>query len=101
MDSRATESRPPESPNARCAPGEIAGASTVAARSGSSHELDFLELPITHQALETLFDEFLGTLLRQAPQRVGKSSLQALGHGHRIAMRTAQWFIDDSVDQPE
>ena len=62
-DSSATESTPPERPSARCAPGEIAGASAAAALPGNSLELEFLELPITHQALETLLDEFLGTLV--------------------------------------
>src|SRR6266511_3209115 len=97
----ATESTPPERPSARCAPGEIAGASTAAALSGSSPELEFLELPMTHQALETLLDEFLGTLLGKTTQRIGESLLQSLRHGCRIAMRAAQRLVDDLVDQPE
>src|SRR2546427_13219375 len=101
MERRATESRPPERPSARCAPGKILGASTAATLSGSSPELEFLELPITHQALETLLDEFLGTLVGKTTQRVGESFLQALGHGRRIAMRAAQRLVDDLVDQTE
>src|SRR6267378_2665020 len=100
-DSSATESTPPERPIARCAPGKIAGASTAAALSGNSPELEFLELPITHQALETLLDEFLGTLVGKTTQRVGESFLQALGHGRRIAMRAAQRLVDDFVYQTE
>src|SRR5712664_401914 len=99
--SSATESTPPERPSARCAPGEIAGASTAAALSGSSPELEFPELPITHQALETLLDEFLGTLLGKSAQRIGESFLQALCHGCRIAMCAAQRLVDDLVDQTE
>src|SRR5258705_3167546 len=101
MDSNVTESTPPERPSARCAPGKIAGASTAAALSGNSLELEFLELPITHQALETLLDEFLGTLLGKTAQRVGESFLQALCHGGRIAMCAAQRLVDDLVDQTE
>src|SRR5258706_3632293 len=101
MDSNATESTPPERPSARCAPGKIAGASTAAALSGNSLELEFPELPITHQALETLLDEFLGTLLGKTAQRVGESFLQALCHGRRIAMCAAQRLVDDLVVQTE
>src|SRR2546423_11616997 len=72
MESSATESRPPESPSARCAPGKILGASTAATLPGNSPELEFLELPIAHQALETLFDEFLGALVAKTAQRVGE-----------------------------
>src|SRR5262245_34437185 len=61
--SSATESIPPESPTARFAPGEIAGAIAAATLAGSSLDLGFLEFPIAHQALEALLDEFLGTLL--------------------------------------
>src|SRR5260370_37021720 len=99
--SSATESTPPERPSARCAPGKIFGASTAAALSGSSPELEFLELPITYQALETLLDEFLGTLLGKTTQRVGESFLQALGHGCRIAMRAAQRLAAGLGDPPE
>src|SRR5436309_1183386 len=101
MESRATESRPPESPSARCAPGKIRGASAAATLSGSSLELEFLELSIAHQALETLLDEFLRALVRDRAQRVGESLLQALSHGRRIAMRAAEGLGDDPVDQPE
>src|ERR1700704_2915422 len=97
MDSNATESTPPDRPIARCAPGKIAGASTAAALSGNSPELEFLELPITHQALETLLDEFLGTLVGKTTQRVGESFLQALCHGRRIAMRAAQRLLDHLI----
>src|SRR5712692_7847093 len=100
-DSNATESTPPERPSARCAPGKIAGASTAAALCGNSLELEFLELPITHQALETLLDELLGTLLGKSAQRVGESFLQALCHRRRIAMCAAQRLVDDFVDQSE
>src|SRR5260221_3877556 len=101
MDRSATESTPPERPSARCAPGKIAGASTAAALSGNSLELEFLELPITHQALETLLAEFLGTLLGKTAQRVGDSFLQALCHDRRIAMCAAQRLVDDLVDPTE
>src|SRR5216117_2570006 len=101
MESKATESRPPERPSARCAPGKIFGASTAATLSGNSLELEFLEFPIAHQALETLLDEFLGTLVGETAQSVGECLLQALGHGGRIAVRAAQRFVDDLVDQTE
>src|SRR5258705_11385739 len=101
MESSATESRPPESPSARCAPGKILGASTAATLAGNSPELEFLELPIAHQALETLLDEFLGALVGKTAQRVGERFLQALGHGGRIAVRAAQRFVDAPVDQTE
>src|SRR5882672_6069805 len=101
MQSRATESRPPERPSARCAPGKIFGASTAATLSGNSLELEFLELPIAHQALETLLDEFLGALVGKSAQRIGESFLQALCHGRRIAMCAAQRLVDDLVDQTE
>src|SRR6266571_3956255 len=81
MESKATESRPPERPSARCAPGKVFGASTAATLSGNSLELEFLEFPIAHQALETLLDEFLGTLVGETAQGVGERLLQALGHG--------------------
>src|SRR2546430_2223441 len=101
MESRATESRPPESPSARCAPGKIRGASAAATLSGNSLELEFLELPMAHQALETLLDEFLRALFGKTAQRVGERFLQALSHGGRIAVRAAQRFVDDPVDQSE
>src|SRR3979409_767550 len=96
-----TESTPPERPSARCVPGEIAGASAAAALSGNSLEFEFLELPITHQALETLLDECRGTLVGKTAQGVAEGFLQALGHGRRIAMRAPQGLVDDPVDQPE
>src|SRR5947207_12778321 len=99
MERRATESRPPERPSARCAPGKISGASTAATRPGNSLELEFLELPIAHQALETLLDEFLRPLVGKTAQRVGERSLQALSHGGPIASRAAQRAVDDPVDQ--
>src|SRR5204862_7149757 len=101
MESKATESRPPERPSARCAPGKIFGASTAATLSGNSLELEFLEFPIAHQALETLLDEFLGTLLGKTAQGVGERLLQALGHGGRIAVRAAQRLVDDVVDHAD
>src|SRR5438128_7756654 len=101
MERRATESRPPERPSARCAPGKIFGASTAATLSGNSLDLEFLEFPIAHQALETLLDEFLGTFVGETAQGVGERLLQALGHGGRIAVRAAQRFVDDLVDQTE
>src|SRR5712691_12139652 len=99
MERRATESRPPERPSARCAPGKILGASTAATLSGNSLELEFPELPIAHQALEALLDEFLGALVGKTAQRVGECLLQALGHGGRIAVRAAQRLVHDPVDQ--
>src|SRR5258708_595680 len=101
MESRATESRPPERPSARCAPGKILGTSAAATLSGNSLDLEFLELPIAHQALETLLDEFLGALVGKTAQSVGERFLQALGHRGRIAVRAAQRFVDDPVDQTE
>src|SRR5258708_14629813 len=101
MDSNATESTPPERPSARCAPGKIAGASTAATLSGNSLELEFLELPIAHQALETLLDEFLRALVGETAQRVGERFLQALGHGGRIALRAAQRLLYDPVHHPD
>src|SRR6266853_1481047 len=101
MESRATESRPPERPSARCAPGKILGTSVAATLSGNSLDLEFLELPIAHQALEALLDEFLGALVGKTAQSVGERFLQALGHRGRIAVRAAQRFVDDPVDQTE
>jgi hypothetical protein len=72
-ESSATESTPPERPSTKWAPGVIAGAIAAAALAGNSLDFEFPELPITHQALEALIDEFLGTLLDKTAQSVGQS----------------------------
>src|SRR5258708_20758395 len=100
-DKSATESMPPERPSTRCAPGEIAGAIADATLSGNSLELGFLEFPITHQALEALLDEFLGTLVGETAQSVGQSALEVLRHRSGVAMRAAERLADDPVDQTE
>src|SRR2546426_1255764 len=101
MDRSATESTPPDRPSARCAPWGTVCKSAAATRRGSSLELEFLELSIAHQALETLLDEFLRALVGDRAQRVGESFLQALSHGRRIAMCAAEGLADDLVDQAE
>src|SRR5262249_15610180 len=101
IERRTTESMPPERPATRCAPGDTAGAIAAATLSGSSLELGFLEFPITHQALEALLDELLGTLLGEPAQGIGERALETLRHRLRIAVRSAERLRDDLVDQAE
>src|SRR5882672_6291261 len=100
-DRSATESMPPERPSTTWVPGEIDGAIAAATLSGNSFELGFLEFPITHQALEALLDEFLGTLVGETAQSVGQSALEVLRHRSGVAMRAAERLADDPVDQTE
>src|SRR5258706_16340939 len=98
VDRRATESTPPERPSTRWAPGEITRAIAAAARSGNSLDFEFLEFPITHQALEALVDEFLGTLVRETTQGVGQRALETLCHRGGIAKRPPAGPLHDSID---
>src|SRR3974390_538862 len=100
-DRSAMESGRPDRPPTRGAPGAITGASAAATLSGRSLELGFLELPITHQALEALLDELLGTLVAERAQRVAQRALEVLRHRVRVAVRAAQRLVDHLVDQGE
>src|SRR5438445_10380445 len=100
-DRGATASTPPDRPSARAAPRGTFCKSAAATRPGSSLELEFLELSIAHQALETLLDEFLRALVGDRAKRVGESFLQALSHARRIAMCAAEGLADGLVDQAE
>jgi hypothetical protein len=85
MCSRTTESTPPDKPTA-------------------SRFLPlgrFLELAISHQALEAALDELFRLLLLELLERLGERFLERLGGRLRVAVRAAERLGNDLVDEPE